>query len=346
MIKKLKTETKAIIFAILSLITFVMFLSSLAMLIDDYLFITAVILCFSYVLTFVFVFISNVYSNNYKWKYLVLGKEFKRQKENFFKTHNNFSKKEKRKIIKTMKHHFRMYGTIKYSVSTHIQTPYKNFFEDNQAFNYGNALDKQKIEYLIYAMHLNCDFVDEIFNFFEFIKIEPFTYEEYENLIKNCNLLSENLKNDLLNDNNKEIFEFFKKENLSEDEISAFYKKHEEDENPLKKYSSEIDSLVEKIAIENYLFINQKTSIPDNTYHIFISNDGYKRFCIFHDKLSSSYMVAKSEFVFITEDNESIKDCEGQWITTTLSSHYETPILAISDMKNDLYSYTEISVIN
>lgn len=340
----IRNEIKALIYAILAVITFVMFLVSLAMLIDDYLFITAIILCITYILTFIFVFISNVYSNNYKWKFLLLGKNFKKQKKDFFKLHNTFSKSEKRKLIKSMKHNYRISGKIEYSVSRYIQTPSKNFFEDNHAFNYGNALEKQKIEYLIYAMYMSCDFIDEIFNFFEFIKHEPFTYEEYENLIKNCNLLSNNLKNDLLTDKNKEIFEYFKKENLSEDDINNFYKNHEDTENPLKKYSDEIDKLVEKIAIENYLSINQKTSIPNNTTHIFLSTDGYKRICIYFDKLSSAYKISKDEFVFFTNDNKPIKDCEGQWISNTLSSYFETPILAISDIKNEIENYNEIKM--
>jgi len=342
--KYISLETKALIYAILAVITFVMFLLSFAMLIDNYLFITAIILCITYILTFVFVFISNVYSNNYKWKYLLLGKEFNKQKEEFFKIHNNFTRKEKRKIIKNMKHNYRISGKIENSISRYIQTPYKNFFEDNQAFNYGNSLDKQKIEYLLYAMYMSCDFAYEFFNFFEFIKDEPFTYEEYEKLIKNCNLLSNNLKNSLFNDKNKEIFEFYKKENLNKEEIDSFYKKHEEDENIFIKYKDEIEKAVEKISIENFLFINQKSSIPDNTTHIYLSSDGYKRICIFLDKPSNTYKISKDEFIFY-EIEKPIKDSEGIWKTNILPSHFETPLLAINEIKNELETYNEISVI-
>ena len=54
----IRNEIKALIYAILAVITFIMFLVSLAMLIDDYLFITGVILCITYILTFIFIFIS------------------------------------------------------------------------------------------------------------------------------------------------------------------------------------------------------------------------------------------------------------------------------------------------
>lgn len=340
---KNKNTIISLILVTLSVIMVIIFFTTFIILLNNYKTLTAIIMCVSYILTFVFSITSTVYSNNYQWKYIFLRKNFYNEKNKFLKNHNNLSKKEKNKIIKKMKDTYRKTGSIYFAVNDYILTPYKLFFEQYGSFNYEDSNDKQKMEYLIHLMYLFGDY-EEVYLFVESFCDQPFTYEEYTSLIKNCNLLSNKLKNTLLCPTFKIFYNFFKKENLSQDERESFYLKHNGNENLLFNHNEEICNLVEKISIKNYLEYKQKDKLPNNTTKLFISKDGYIRFIIFYENKTKSFKIKEEEFVFFNYDNP-LKHSEGDWISSrATSSFFGSEELALNDIKNELNDFIEINL--
>ena len=116
---------KPILILIVYLAFVVIWGSSLAIMIIEESEAWAIVWLISSVLVLFGAFLIEGYSNGYKWKYYFLGKNFKKQRDEFFKNHEKVSKKEKRKILKDMKNTYRRFGFVDYAVDDYVVTPIK-----------------------------------------------------------------------------------------------------------------------------------------------------------------------------------------------------------------------------
>lgn len=302
----------------------------------------AIVWIVSSVLVLLGAFWIDFYTKRYKFKYLFLGKKFKAQVRKIFEVKTGLSKKEKRNLLKQMKDTYRRTGSIHFAVYDLMETPNKIWSEDNRAFNYGNALDKQKIEYIIYCLNLNAEIGGGFYRFFESLAEEPMTYDEYAGLVKNSDLFSKALKEVLLSKEHKNVFKCFKKENdLTKDEEDALQKFDENGSNILFDFADEIFKLVEKLSVQNYLDLKKKQGLPENVVRLFMSKDGMKRAYIYFDEQTKTYKANIENFVFYDTD-VSPMNSEGNWIGTDGSSYFETQELAFNEIKNAILDLEEL----
>lgn len=334
-------KLKALTLLTLLLLSAVFWGTTTAMVFIEYTDLLAILSTIGYFMVWFFVFWIHIYTNGYKLKYLFLGKRFKQQLKTHQLTLNKLPKHERKKAIKSMKDEYRKFGTTSITVYNLNETPYKVFTEDNLAFNYGNALDKQKIEFIAFCLQSNSQ-TGGLYRFFEEIDYEPFTYDELKSLIKSSDCFSKELKLYLLNPKFKTIFSYFKKATTLTDKEHERLEKFELGEsNFLYDYSDELTDIVEKMAVENYLFYKQRDSLPDTTTRLYVSKDLTERIYIFFDPQSRYYKIGSSTFKFLDPDNRKMYSiCD--WINNTESSIFQDEILALNEIKSKIKDFTEV----
>lgn len=282
-------------------------------------------------------------SNDYKIKYFFLGEKFNHKIEEYFKNTNNMPDYAKNALLKSMKRQYRITGEI---VSVYIdkkETPFDLWCEINCEFNYPNALDKQKLHYLVYCMFLNCEDGGGLYRFFEDLASEPFTYEEFCKLISKTKLVSKELKSLLLTKQYETIFNLMKVEEMNEQEMKIMQDFDENHSDLLFDFSNELHDIVEKLSVETYLEENRFKHLPETAEKVFISKDNTKRICVFYDEGLNVYRVEISTFNFYDE-NISLMNCEGSWMVQDNKSYYASVELACADIKDELVGLKELKI--
>lgn len=304
--------------------------------------VVAIISVVSYFAVFVGIFGIEMYTNKYKFKYLILGKKYKEKVQKFMVELNKFNKKERKAYIKSMKAEYRRTGNVYFSVYYLFETPNKVWSDDNRSFVYYNALDWQKAEYLIYLLNFNCETGGGFNRFFEGVAEEPFTFEEIEKIVKSSDLFSKELKKSVLKPKHKKVFECFQNEDNLTDEDWKFLEDFEKNEsNNLFDFQDEIYATIEKLSINCYLELKKDYALPENVKKVFISKDKTKRICIYFDKTLNVYKVLKEEFVFY-ETEYSLMNSMGGWVSHEESSLFETEKQALNDIKPQIKDYEEL----
>ena len=207
--------------------------------------VVAIISVVSYFAVFIGIFGIEMYTNKYKFKYLILGKKYKEKVQKFMVELDKFNKKERKAYIKSMKAEYRRTGNVYFSVYYLFETPNKVWSDDNRSFVYYNALDWQKAEYLIYLLNFNCETGGGFNRFFEGVAEEPFTFEEIEKIVKSSDLFSKELKKLVLKPKHKKVFECFQNEDNLTDEDWKFL---EDFENAIKEAA--LQTGAKKVFIE------------------------------------------------------------------------------------------------
>ncbi len=300
----------------------------------------------SYFSVFIGVFLIEKHTNHYKWKYLFLGKKFKNQSEEFFALHTDLTKKEKKTMLKTMKRTYRQTGNISIAVYHYQTTPYKLWSEDYSLFNYGNALESQKVEYMLFSLQMNTDMGGCLYRFFEDITNEPFTYKEYKILIKNSKLFSKELKELLLKPEFEKIFEYFKRyETLNDEEHNELEQFELNDSNLIAEFDVELYKTVEELSVKCYLDYMQKESLPPYTERVYISKDKTNRIVIFQDEQTKTYKVNEDSFEFYDLEVSPMHS-EGGWMpapnSLSGSSFYDSVETALADINPKIKDYEEL----
>lgn len=297
----------------------------------------------SSILLFFAIFFVDAYSKDYKFKYIFLGKNFKKQRDEFFKKNKDLSKKEKRQILKNMKHNYRRFGSIEFAVYGYVVTPIKLYFEDYISFSYGNALDEQKVEYIIYNLYSKNLTGGGFYRFFEQMAEEPFSFEEYKRIVKKAGF-SKKLNAEITNATSKKVFEYFKRYNELLDEEHKFLEKYELDEsNKLFEYQTEIFDLVENIAMKKFFDYHKTRQISIGAVKSFISKDNLKRITICFLEDLKVYNIVREEFTFFDIDMPQIQS-DGGWVAHEGNSYYETEEQALNDIKNELEGCIELNL--
>ena len=344
---KISERMKDIIYLILFLMLVVVWGSSTVLVIIEYSTAMGIVCVASYFAVFIGVFLIEKRTKGYMWKYLFLGKKFKAQKDEFFDMHKNFSKKEKKQILKSMKDAYRKTGSIRFAVYYHQITPYKLWSEDYHAFNYGNALDKQKVEYMLFSLQMNTDIGGGLYRFFEDVTNEPFTYKEYKKLINDSKLFSKELKELLLKKEYEKIFEYFKRyDTLSDEEHNELEIFELNESNMIAEFDVELYKIVEDLAVKCYIEFKQKDALPPYVEKFYLSKDKTNRIVIFKDIQTNTYKVNKENFVFYDMESSPMHS-EGGWCPVVVgvnsgSSFYETVELAIKDNEKEIKALLEM----
>lgn len=337
-----------LVYLLLFLAVVVVWGVSTVLLFVDYSTVVAIISVVSYFAVFIGVFLIEKHTNHYKWKYMFLGKKFKKQVNDFFALHPEIGPKEKKIRLKEMKKTYRQIGSIRFSIFYLQSTPYKIWSEDYYAFNYGNALDKHKLNYIIYCLQMNTDIGGGLYRFFESITEEPFTYQEYRNLISRTRLFSVELKGLLLRPKYEKIFEYFKKyDSLSDEEHKELEDFELNDSDLISEFDTELFKLVEDLAVKCYLEYKLRESLPPYAEKLYVSTDKTKRMVIYKDAQTGHYKVNRDNFVFYDMES-SVLHSEGGWQpapgSNSGSSFYETIDLAIKDNEKELDDLCETSL--
>ena len=341
--KPLKRSTKAILLLIPFLFFVVVAGSAGVMLLVDYTDIYAVLFFVGIAGYSVFLLLIECFSKDYKLKYYFLGKNFKKQTKAYFETHPQHTKKEKRDIIKSMKHEYRRHGNVTITLFCITSTANKLWTEDNYAFSYGYARDKEKINYIIGNLYLQCETGGGFYRFFESIASEPFDFEEFSSLIKNSPLFSKELKKLLVCDTHKKVFNAFNGEVIKYKESALLEKFEKTDSILLFDFQTELFNLVEKLSVENYLYLKQKENLPDGTIKTFISKDKTKRVCIYFDKPTNTYKINRSTFKFYDPDISPMHS-EGSWSFGENSSYFASLELALNEIKTEVKDFDELNL--
>lgn len=302
----------------------------------------AIVWLISSVLILVGAALIDCFSKGYKLKYLFFGKKFKKQVYDYFQKNKELSRKEKKKMLKEMKYFYRRFGRIDIVIADYSITPSKLLFEDFHAFNYGNSLDKQKVEYIVTSMYKSCLEGGALYVFYEH-SADEFAYDEFEKLIKNSNLFSNELKKFILKKEYKKFYEFFLKyDKLSDEEHEMFSKFETEESDKLYEFESEIFAVAEKIALEKFFDLYEKKGIPESYEKYFLTKDRRKRIFVVKDESLNVFRLYKEKFVFYDLDG-SVMGSEGNWCgTNEFTSFYETVELAVNEVKSELDEYDEI----
>lgn len=289
------------------------------------------------------VFFVDAFSKNYKWKYYFLGKTFKIQKDEFFKNHPPKTKKDKKQKIKDMKLNYRRFGNIEFVVEAYKITPIKLYFEDFISFNYGNALDKQKIEFLLYALYSKVITGGGFYRFFETITDEPFSFDEYISLVKKSKL-SKQLKEIMTNSQSKLIFEYSKNfDNLTDAEHDIMENYDLNESYLLYDYQDEIFDMVQKIAIDKFFKYHETSMLPHNIVEAYISKDKLKRISICYLEDLKVFNIVREDFQIYSCKNIDMS-CDGGWIAHQGISYFETKNLALNDISEEIKDYRKIKI--
>ena len=333
-------KTTLVLIAFLSVV--VVWGSTTAITFIEYNTVVAIISVVSYFAVFVGIFGIEMYTNKYKFKYLILGKKYKEKVQKFMVELNKFNKKERKAYIKSMKAEYRRTGNVYFSVYYLFETPNKVWSDDNRSFVYYNALDWQKAEYLIYLLNFYCETGGGFNRFFESVAEEPFTFDEIEKIVKSSDLFSKELKKLVLRPKHKKVFECFQNEDNLTDEDWNFLEDFENNEsNDLFDFHEEIYGTIEKLSINCYLELKKTYALPENVKKVFISKDKTKRICVYLDKNLNAYKVLKEEFVFY-ETEYSLMNSMGGWVSHEESSLFETEKQALNDIKSQIKDYEEL----
>ena len=344
---KINDRVKSVVLLFLLLTCAVVWGTSSAMLFIEDSYYWAIVSLISYFLVFAVVFAIDMHTNQYKFKYLFARKKFKEKLKIYESELLKYSKKERKRIIAGMQKEFRRTGDVAITMYYELETPSKVWRDNNVSFNYGNALDEQKIQYLIFCLNSNCLTAGGLYRFFEDLTFDKFSYDEYVSLVKNCKYFSEDLKKLLTKKEFKKIFEIFKKQenlseaNLTEEDMAMLRDFDENDSNLLFDYHEELHSIVEDLAIKEYLFIKKKDSLPQGVKKMFVSKDGMKRVIIRFDESLKLYKICKQDFVFYC-DEYSVFNSGGGWVTTEENSFFETEKLAIKEIKGLVEDFEEV----
>lgn len=334
---------KSILKAIITLVVYLLFVVvwgvSLVMFILEESVVWANIWVFSSIIVLISVFYIDASTKNYKLKYYFLGKEFKKQRDNYFAKHIISSKKDKKDMLKSMKHNYRVFGNVEYVYNSYSVTPIGLYGEDFYSFNYGNALQKQKIEYVVYALYSKCLEGGGLYRFFELVAEEPFTFEEYARVVKDSELPTD-LKRLLCSKDCKKVFEYTKNfDNLTDKEHEFMENFELNESDKVYDYQNEIFDLVEKIAMANFVDYHKDRHVPDNATKIYYSKDQLKRVSICFSEELNSYTVVRQELVFLEED---FMHSEAGWSEQRGVSYFETEELALNEIKNEIKEYVEL----
>lgn len=303
----------------------------------------ALIWLISSVVILVLAFFVDAYSKDYKIKYYFLGKNFKKQRDQYLKNHNLLSKKEKRQVIKDMKLNYRRFGNIEYVYEEYKITPITLYYEDFVTFNYGNSLEKQKIEFIIYALYSKILTGGGFYRYFETIAEEPFSFDEYVSIVDKTNL-SNNLKDFITNSKSKLIFEYSKNfDKLSDREhnIMENYELNESD--LLYDYQDEIFDIVKKIAIDKFFEYYKNQGLSNNAVEAYISKDNFNRITICYLKNLNVYNVVRENFIIYNEEYINLHS-EGGWAEHKGISYFETKELAFNEIRKELKNYNKIKI--
>lgn len=337
-----KSLLKSILNIIIYLIFVVIWGFSLVLMIVEESEIWAIIWILSTIITLIDIFVNETKMKGYKFKYLFLGKSFKKQKDDFFKKHSGFSGEEKRQLLKNMKICYRRFGDVSFAVYSYKVTPNSIYYEDYKSFNYGNALDKQKIEFIVYGLYSNCLKGGGLYRFFESITNEPFTFEEYKRLVDESQLL-EAIKKLITNEKANKVFGYLKKYDRLNEKEHNFLENYELNEsNKIFEYESGIFKVVERIAILKFFDYHKKRNISQDAVKVYISKDNYKRVSVCFNQKTKLYYIIRDTFVFY--DENSIVYSEGNWVDRRDNSFYDTEENALKEIKEELKDCIEINL--
>lgn len=290
------------------------------------------------------IFMALIYTvelNHYQWKYLLLGKDFKQKLKDYLKD-KKLSDDERKKLIKQLKSNYRKSGRLNIAMISEVITPNKLWYEDYYAFSYGNALEEQKLEFLVGLLHEKCESGGGFYRFFETLaEQEPFEYDELYRLIKNNNIFSKELTQLLLTSKFKKVFELQKNYKNCTEEDHKFLQDFElGDSNLIYDYQFELFDLVEKFAIKNYLELKRYYDLPENTCRLFYSKDGRQRAGVFFDVEHNVYKNFTEDFLFYSTE-QSLLYSDGGWIGQYYNSIFESQELALNELKLQITDFIE-----
>jgi hypothetical protein len=242
-----------------------------------------------------------------------------------------------------MKLNYRRFGKIEYVYEEYKVTPIKLYFEDFITFNYGNALDKQKIEFVIYALYSKVLSGGGFYRFFEIIAEEPFSFDEYVSIVRKTEL-SNNLKEFITNSKSKLIFEYsknFDKLSDKEHEIMESYELNESD--LLYDYQDEIFDIVQKIAIDKFFEYYKNQGLSNNVVEAYISKDNLNRITICYLENLNVYNIIRENFIIYNEEYINLHS-EGGWVEHKGISYFDTKELALNKIRQELKNYNKIKI--
>lgn len=280
-------------------------------------------------------------SNNYKLKYFFLGNDFKVKVNQYFSNFADNSKIDKKSLLKTMKHQYRQNGNF-FVVDTSCKNiPFDLWSQMNNEFNYANALEKQKSDYIVYCLFLNCEDGGGLYRFFESLSMEMFSYEEYCNIITKQKLFSKSIKELLLNHKYKSIIELFKLDKLNAQQMLILQNFELTDSNLIFQFSKHLTNVVQKLSIDFYLEQKIFEGLPKNIECLYLSKNKMVRFCILFDDNLNVYKVLKSKFIFNCKVG-LLMHSEGYWNFENEGSLYATLELAFEAIKEQVKDYLKI----
>ncbi len=276
-------------------------------------------------------------AKGYKYRYLILGKEFNKQVEEYkAKAIEELSNDD----LKIMKNLYRRTGHIQYNTNSYLETPL-DYFQSVARFKAVN--DNENLDLIILkSIYEVLGSGNELYRMIEDINV-LISYEEFVNAIKESKYINDNIKELLLNPILKRPYEYINYEHdfPGEEKIGEEFEKNYSflsDEN--------IDSIknnMNDIMITLFKKRMVKDSLKINTIIIYYSLDTDIRISVIKNNVYYTGCIEKFEFV--EEDNKELINTGGIYKQINNLGIYDS----LDSIKNDLslmYEIDKYEIVN
>ena len=284
-----------------------------------------------------FLFEAFMITKGYKYRYLILGKEFNKQVEEYkTKAIEELSNDD----LKIMKNLYRRTGHIQYNINSHLDTPL-DYFKSVARFKAVN--DNENLDLIILrSIYEVLGSGNELYRMIEDINV-LISYEEFVNAIKESKYINDNIKELLLNPNLKRPYEYINYEH----DFPGEEKTLEEFEKNYSFLSDEnIDSIknnMNDIMITLFKKRMVKDSLKTNTIIVYYSLDTDIRISVI--KNNDDYTGCIEKFEFVEEDNKELINTGGLYKQINNLGIYDS----LDSIKNDLslmYELDKYEIVN
>lgn len=303
-------------------------------------FINFAVFCCALAMVFIVYFLwTFLLIGNYKLRYFFLGKDYKKQRDEV-KFLQKLNKEYYPNLTeKLMKRNYWVNGCVLYFKQE--ITPFSLFIEKNIYFDYTNSAREEKQEHLIYLLYSNIKSGGALNMFLEEVETDGCSYDEYKSLVSDCKYFSAELKNLLLKDELKEVFECNKNfYNLTKEEYDLLEKFELGTSKLIYNYEQEVDDIIKKLAIKNYKESYRLYGLPSGYEKLFFNTDNTQRVCIWKDDSIKAYRILWQEFQFFYEDVDIINSI-GEWMPIKVFGIYQNASLALKDIQPLLEDFVE-----
>ncbi len=277
----------------------------------------------------------------YKFKYLILGRKYKKQLAKVLK---NRPDEDRTSVVKMCKD---MYRRVRNLLYLEFGTPFEEMWK--RFYSHLTRGDNDSL-FTLCLIFDNINSGGGLYCVFERVA-KFYTYSEFRVIVEESCFYSAKIKNILLDKHYEKPYNVMVKcesENnykLSDIDNSILTNFERNESNKLDAYIEEINSIFYNQAVSLYVEKYKLTSMPDSYEKLYFSHDKRSRFFIINK--DNTYVVSKEIFVFVDEYGDKCNNKEechkiGYWVGEHSSvSYYDSIEGALKNNEIELDGFIE-----